>query len=85
MNRTNIYLDEEQAHSLDEVARAQGISRSSLIRRLIDGKLGDRNGDLESDLSAIEASFGVLTDDEHFLERGTDERSRYLEGVRHRS
>ena len=25
MNRTNIYLDEEQARSLDEAARAEGI------------------------------------------------------------
>jgi hypothetical protein len=64
MNRTNIYLDEDQACSLDEVARAQGISRAALSRRLIDQGLGHNDGDLESDLAAIEESFDVVTDDE---------------------
>ena len=54
MNRTNIYLDEEQARWLDEAARAQGISRAALIRRLIDRGLEQGDGDLESDLAAIE-------------------------------
>ena len=82
MNRTNIYLDEEQARSLDEVARAQGISRAALIRRLIDRGLDQSDGDLESDLAAIEASFDVLSSDEDFLARGNDERSRHLDNVR---
>jgi Ribbon-helix-helix protein, copG family len=81
MNRTNIYLDEEQARSLDEAARAQGVSRAALIRRLIDRGLGQTDGDLESDLVAIEASFNVLSG-EDFLERGSDERSRHLDKVR---
>jgi metal-responsive CopG/Arc/MetJ family transcriptional regulator len=81
MNRTNIYLDEEQARSLDEVARAQGVSRAALIRRLIDGGLGRNDSDLESDLAAIEASFNVLSA-EDFLERGPDGRSRHLDQVR---
>ncbi len=81
MNRTNIYLDEEQARSLDEAARAEGISRAALIRRLIDRGLGLNEGDLESDLAAIEASFNVLSG-EDVLERGSDERSRYLDKVR---
>jgi hypothetical protein len=76
MNRTNIYLEEEQARSLDEAARAQGISRAALIRRLINRGLDQRDGDLESDLAAIEASFNVLAGDEDFLERGADDRSR---------
>jgi metal-responsive CopG/Arc/MetJ family transcriptional regulator len=84
MNRTNIYLDEDQARSLDETARAQGISRAALIRRLIDRGLDQRDGDLESDLAAIEASFNVLSGDEDFLERGADERSRHLDKVRNR-
>jgi hypothetical protein len=82
MNRTNIYLDEEQARSLDEVARAQGISRAALIRRLIDRGLDQSDGDLESDLAAIEGSFDVLSRDEDFLGRGADERSRHLDSVR---
>jgi metal-responsive CopG/Arc/MetJ family transcriptional regulator len=81
MNRTNIYLDEEQARSLDEAARAQGISRAALIRRLIDRGLDQSNGDLESDLAAIEASFDVLTGDENFLTRGADQRSQHLDNV----
>jgi Ribbon-helix-helix protein, copG family len=81
MNRTNIYLDEDQARSLDEAARAQGVSRAALIRRLIDRGLGQNDGDLESDLAAIEASSNVLSG-EDFLERGPDERSRHLDQVR---
>ena len=82
MNRTNIYLDEEQVRSLDEVAQAQGISRAALIRRLIDRGLDQSDGDLESDLAAIEASFDVLSGDEEFLARGADERSQHLDKVR---
>ncbi|MHB8318348.1 MAG: ribbon-helix-helix domain-containing protein [Acidimicrobiales bacterium] len=82
MNRTNIYLDEEQARWIEEAARAQGISRAALIRRLIDRSLDQSDGDLESDLAAIEASFDVLSSDEDFLERGTDKRSRHLNNVR---
>jgi predicted DNA-binding protein len=84
MNRTNIYLDEEQARSLDEVARAQGISRAALIRRLIDRGLDQSDGDLESDLAAIEASFDVLSGDEDFVARGADQRSQHLDNVRRR-
>jgi hypothetical protein len=84
MNRTNIYLEEEQARSLDEAARAQGISRAALIRRLINRGLDHSDGDLESDLAAIEGSFNVLAGDEEFLERGADKRSAHLEKVRGR-
>ena len=82
MNRTNIYLDEEQARSLDEAARTQGISRAALIRRLIDRGLNQTDGGLESDLAAIEASFDVLSSDEDFLARDVDDRSRHLDNVR---
>jgi len=85
MNRTNIYLDEEQARWLDDAARAQGISRAALIRRLIDRGLDQGDGGLESDLAAIEASFDVLSsDDGNFGERGVDERSRHLDKMRRR-
>jgi metal-responsive CopG/Arc/MetJ family transcriptional regulator len=81
MNRTNIYLDEEQARSLDEAARAQGISRAALIRRLIDRGLDQSDGNLESDLAAIEASSGVIAEGD-FLGREVNERARHLEHVR---
>ena len=82
MQRTNIYLEEEQARSLDEGARAQGISRAALIRRLIDRGIAQSDGDLESDLAAIEGSFNVLAGDEEFLERGAEGRCAHLEKVR---
>ena len=82
MQRTNIYLDEEQARALDEAARAQGVSRAALVRRLIDRGLGRTDTDRESDLAAIEASFGVVTGHEWSLRRGTDERAEHLDRVR---
>jgi hypothetical protein len=82
MNRTNIYLDERQTRSLDELARAQGISRASLIRRLIDRGLDTTDDDLASDLAAIETSFGVLVEETDFLGRGVDDRARHLDAVR---
>jgi hypothetical protein len=82
MNRTNIYLDEEQTRSLDEAALAQGISRAALIRRLIDQGLAQSGTDLESDLAAIESSFGVLSLDDDLVPRGPDDRSRHLDDVR---
>jgi len=49
---------------------------------LIDRGLDQTDSDLESDLAAIEASFNVLSGEENFLERGTDDRSRHLDNVR---
>jgi len=84
MHRTNIYLDEQQARALDEAARAQGISRAALIRRLIDRGLDVSDRDLGSDLAAIEASFNVSTGDDEFLTRDTDQRARDLDRLRSR-
>ena len=84
MQRTNIYLDDRQTSSLSRVARAQGISRAELIRRLIDRGLGEADGDLDSDLAAIEASFGVLAVDEGMLVRSPDQRGRHLDQLRRR-
>jgi hypothetical protein len=67
---------------LEVAARAQGISRAALIRRLLDQGLDQSTSDLESDLAAIEASFDVLSSDEDVLARGNDERSRHLDNVR---
>lgn len=83
MKRTNLYLDEAQSAAIDEVARAEGISRAELVRRLIDRGIGAAPTDLEADLAAIEESFGVLAGDD-FAARGPDARAAHLDRVRHR-
>ena len=80
MQRTNIYLEAEQCDALDELARARGVTRSEVIRQLIDQGLGHAGSDLAADLAAIEASFGVLAEEDHWESvRGPDERSRHLD------
>ena len=82
MKRTNIYLGEDQSAALDAMARAQGRSRAEVIRELIDRELsGSGSADLDADLIAIDGSFGVLSDDDAFLERGPDERAAHLNRV----
>ena len=80
MKRTNIYLGEDQSAALDAMARAQGRSRAEVIRKLIDRELSG-SADLDADLIAIDGSFGVLSDDDAFLERGPDERAAHLNRV----
>ncbi|MGO8723207.1 MAG: hypothetical protein ACLQRM_10805 [Acidimicrobiales bacterium] len=82
VDRFELESSPARSRSFDGVARAQGISRAALIRRLIDPGLDQTDSDLESDLAAIEASFNVLSGEENFLERGTDDRSRHLGSVR---
>lgn len=84
MKRTNLYLDESQTEALDELARDQGISRAEVVRRLIDRSLGTATADLESDIAAIDESFGVLRDESEdgFPERGPGEREAELERLR---
>lgn len=41
MHRTNLYLTDEQEEALDRRARSAGISRSALVRRIIDRELAD--------------------------------------------
>jgi hypothetical protein len=82
MKRTNIYLDDAQSAALDQVARAQGISRAALIRQLIDRGIGLRGlADLDADLAAIRDSFGVLRGEDIRVTRGPDERARHMERV----
>jgi metal-responsive CopG/Arc/MetJ family transcriptional regulator len=80
MRRTNIYLADDQCSALDELARSSGISRAEAIRRLIDEAIASDNRDLQSDLAAIEESFGALGEDVTF-DRGVDERARHLEAI----
>lgn len=86
MRRTNIYLDEDQTASLDQLAQQQGVSRAELIRRLLDRALtgADVSRSVDADLAAITDSFGVIRDLD-LPARGTDGRERHLaEMWRHR-
>ena len=81
MNRTNIYLSEEQRDRLDALARAAGVSRAEVIRQALDRALDDGQGDLlDADLAAIEGSFGVL-DDELSIDRSDGARGAHLERI----
>jgi len=40
MHRTNIYLTAEEEAALDARARIEGVSRSKVLRDIIDGELG---------------------------------------------
>lgn len=61
MKRTSIYLAEGQVAALDRIAEAAGVSRSEVIRELIDRAIsGHPDADLAADLAAINASFGIL-------------------------
>lgn len=60
MHRTNIYLTDEQRAQLDARARAEGVSRAELIRRVLDQALGGEADRLTADLAAIEQSFRAL-------------------------
>jgi hypothetical protein len=80
MQRTNIYLDESQCAALDERAKAEGVSRAELIRRLLDRALAGNDDDLAGDLAALDASFGAVELGD-VAPRGRDERAAHLERV----
>lgn len=82
MNRTNIYLSEQQSNVLDRLAKSEGISRSELIRRLLDSSIGSSEANLEADLRAIDESFGALESEAILFDRGPGDRSRYLDDLR---
>jgi metal-responsive CopG/Arc/MetJ family transcriptional regulator len=63
VRRTSVYLDERQAAALDRRANTNGVSRSELIRRLLDLALRGDVDDVEADLAAIAASHGALRDE----------------------
>jgi predicted transcriptional regulator len=78
VNRTQIYLDEDQTTRLDERAAAEGTSRSTLIRRAVDSYLSREEQDAAAWRAnwakAIEGSAGVAP----YLEEGAD----YVEDIR---
>jgi Ribbon-helix-helix protein, copG family len=88
MKRTNLYLETRQCDALDGMARAEGVSRAEIVRRIIDRAIdGGSDDDLLSDLDAIDASFGVLDGSDGLDEildapRGPDARSEHLARIR---
>jgi predicted transcriptional regulator len=78
MNRTQIYLDDEQTARLDKRAAAEGTSRSMLIRRAVDIYLSQEEQDAvlwkEQWHSALEKTAGIAT----HLEEGAE----YVEDIR---
>lgn len=79
--RTNLYLDERQAAALADLARSEGVSRAELVRRLLDRCITESAVDLDSDLVAIEESFGVALDVDLAVPRTDDIRAAYLASV----
>lgn len=82
MQRTNIYLDDEQIVALDEIARSRGVSRAKVVRDLIEAGLEGSNSSVRDALSAIDETFGALRDADLRLDRGAGERERHLDRVR---
>lgn len=80
MQRTNIYLDEGQTAALDRRARDEGVTRSELIRRLLDEALAGGAPDQDADLRAIAETAGALRDVEP-PPRSEDQRARHLEAM----
>ena len=53
MHRTNLYLTTEQERALDTRARSAGVSRSELVRRIIDQELSRTPGVDEAATTAM--------------------------------
>jgi metal-responsive CopG/Arc/MetJ family transcriptional regulator len=81
MERTNIYLPDELRAALDARARAEGLSRAEVIRRLLDLALRDEVDDLTADLAAISQAFGVLRDEPVDVDRLDGARGAHLEQI----
>ena len=81
MERTNIYLTGEQRAALDARARAEGLSRAEVIRRLLDLALRHEVDDLSSDLAAITEAFGALRDEPFDIDRSDGARGTHLERI----
>lgn len=78
VNRTQIYLDEDQTTRLDKRAAAEGTSRSMVIRRAVDIYLSNEERDVAQWRAnwgqAIEGTAGIAP----YLEKGPE----YVEDVR---
>jgi predicted transcriptional regulator len=78
MNRTQIYLDDEQTARIDQRAAAEGTSRSMVIRRAVDVYLSQEERDAAAWRAqwkkAIDGTAGIAP----YLEEGTE----HVEGLR---
>lgn len=82
MQRTNIYLSENQIAALDQVARDLGVSRAELVRAYIQRGLSVEGDSIDDDMTAINDTFGVLGPDVAAVPRGTGDREQHLERIR---
>ena len=78
MERTQIYLNREQAEALDREARRRGTTRSHLIREAIDAQYGSAT-DEEQVKQVLEATAGLWEDR---AESGTEYVERMRSGGR---
>jgi hypothetical protein len=63
MNRTQIYLTDEQRRRLDQRASDAGVPMAEVVRRILDEAL-DITTSRKARMRAVEESFGVLDDGE---------------------
>jgi hypothetical protein len=85
MQRTQIYLTDEQRRRLNHRAKDAGVSMAEALRRVLDEGLGIGDDRAER-LAAVEESAGALADGETWEEHlarvrrpgGADERLRSL-------
>jgi metal-responsive CopG/Arc/MetJ family transcriptional regulator len=61
MQRTNIFLTEEQQRRLDRRAREEGVSKSSLVRQILDEALDITHTRVSAE-DAIGATAGIWAD-----------------------
>lgn len=61
MQRTNIFLTDEQQRRLDRRAKEQGVSKSGLIRMILDDALAITHASATPE-EAIEATSGIWVD-----------------------
>lgn len=61
MQRTNIFLTEEQQRRLDRRAKEEGVSKSALIRMILDEALDIARASTTPE-QAIEATSGIWSD-----------------------
>ena len=78
MNRTQIYLDEQQTSELDERAAAEGTTRSTLIRRAVDAYLAQEEQKAATWRREWQEAVAEAAGSEPYLEDGAE----YVEKLR---
>jgi len=61
MERTNLYLTEEQQRRLSRRAKAEGVTKSTIVRQILDEALAI-SAPLRSTENAVAESFGIWSD-----------------------